>query len=169
MYSALVITVSDKGYAGVRVDTAGPAVRALLEDAGFKVLNLLVVPDEDERIREVLIRGADVDRANLIVTVGGTGLAPRDVTPEATMAVCERMVPGIAEAMRRESAAITRRAMLSRGVAGIRGRSLVVNLPGSEKGAVENLRAVADALGHGLEVLLGTGGECAGRPDIQRR
>jgi molybdenum cofactor synthesis domain-containing protein len=169
MYSALIVTVSDKASTGERADTAGPAIRALLEDAGFKVLRLMVVPDEDGRIREALIRGADQDRANLILTVGGTGLGPRDLTPEATIAVCERMVPGIAEAMRRESAAITRRAMLSRAVAGIRGRSLVVNLPGSEKGAVENLGAVLDALGHGLDTLLGTAGDCAAPPDIQRR
>jgi molybdenum cofactor synthesis domain-containing protein len=166
MYSALVVTVSDKGFAGSRADTAGPAAGALLESAGFKVSKTIIVPDEGPQIREALIQGADQDGVNLILTVGGTGLSPRDISPEATMAVCERMVPGIAEAMRRESAAITRRAMLSRGVAGIRGRTLIVNLPGSEKGAVENLRAVLDTLGHGLDMLLGTRGECAGQPDI---
>jgi cyclic pyranopterin phosphate synthase len=166
MYSALVVTVSDGAFAGRRVDTAGPAVRTLLEGAGFGVSGIVVVPDEDAQIREALIRGADRDRINLIVTVGGTGLGPRDISPEATAAVSERMVPGLAEAMRREGAAITRRALLSRGVAGVRGRTLILNLPGSEKGALENLGAVLDVLDHGLETLLGTGGDCAAPPAL---
>jgi molybdenum cofactor synthesis domain-containing protein len=165
MRSALVVTVSDRAFAGKRADTAGPAVRTLLEGAGFCVRDIIVVPDEDAAIREALIRGADRDRINLIVTVGGTGFAPRDITPEATAAVCERMAAGLAEAMRRESAAITRRALLSRGLAGIRGRTLILNTPGSEKGARENLGAVLDLLGHGLDMLLETRGDCADSPE----
>jgi molybdenum cofactor synthesis domain-containing protein len=159
--TATVLTISDKGSQGLRVDTAGPAVQAMLEGAGFTVTDTAILPDEIELIKGALIQAADVRRANLVVTVGGTGFAPRDVTPEATIAVCERMTPGIPEAMRAESLKITKRAMLSRAQAGLRGQTLIVNLPGSEKAARENLAAVLDGLAHGLDMLLERKNKCA--------
>lgn len=152
MYKAKVITVSDKGYKGERVDESGPLVKELLEEAGYDVLDVTIVPDEMDMITKELIKAADEDIA-LIITTGGTGFSPRDITPEATTKVCERMAPGISEAMRAASMAITNRAMLSRGVSGIRKRSLIINLPGSKKAARENLLSVVDALEHGLTVL----------------
>lgn len=159
MFQACVITVSDKGYKGERVDESGPAVKALLENAGYEVQEVIIVPDEKELIQQELIKASNND-VSLIVTTGGTGFAPRDITPEATTEVCDRMVPGIAEAMRAASMAITPRAMLSRAVSGIRNRSLIINLPGSPKGATENLEAVLPALVHGLTVLRENPGDC---------
>ena len=152
MYTAKVITVSDKGYRGERVDESGPLVKELLSEAGYDVLDVTIIPDEKDMIIDELIKASDDDIA-LIVTTGGTGFAPRDITPEATTEVCERMVPGIPEAMRAASMAITNRAMLSRGVSGIRKGSLIINLPGSKKAASENLLSVLPALEHGLTVL----------------
>jgi molybdenum cofactor synthesis domain-containing protein len=160
MFTARVITVSDRSFRGEREDRGGPLVREVLEGAGYAVDAVVVVPDEQETIMEALITAADEDVA-LIVTTGGTGFAPRDVTPEATVAVCQKLVPGIPEAMRAASMAITPRAMLSRAAAGIRRRSLILNLPGSPKGARENLEAVLPALDHGLETLRGPAGDCA--------
>jgi molybdenum cofactor synthesis domain-containing protein len=140
----------------------------MLEGAGFSVREIVVVPDETGAIKKTLIEAADSRRVNLAVTAGGTGFSTRDVTPEATLAVCERLAPGIPEAMRSESLKITKRAMLTRAVAGIRGRTLIVNLPGSEKGATESLAAILPALGHGLDMLSETQNECASRPDAQR-
>ncbi|GMO50781.1 MAG: MogA/MoaB family molybdenum cofactor biosynthesis protein [Treponemataceae bacterium] len=168
MYSALIVTVSDKGARGEREDTAGPAIKLMLEGAGFSAQGIVIVPDETELIKAALIEAADERRVNLVVTAGGTGFSPRDVTPEATLAVCERQAPGIPEAMRQESLKTTKRAMLTRAAAGIRGRTLIINLPGSEKGAKENLAAVLPALGHGLDMLLETRNECASQPDVQR-
>jgi molybdenum cofactor synthesis domain-containing protein len=119
-------------------------------------------------ILEALQKAADMDQVNLVLTVGGTGFSPRDVTPEATLSACEKMAPGIAECMRAESRKITRRAMLSRAVAGIRKKTLIINLPGSEKGARENLEAVLEGLGHGLDMLMENREDCAGQPDIQK-
>lgn len=152
MFRAKVITVSDKGYRGERVDESGPLVSKLLTEAGYEVLDIIIIPDEMEMIMDELIKATNDDVA-LIITTGGTGFAPRDITPEATTKVCERMVPGISEAMRAASMAITNRAMLSRGVSGIRNRSLIINLPGSKKAVSENLLAVLPALEHGLTVL----------------
>ena len=160
-YTAAVITVSDRSAAGEREDKSGPLVRELLDAAGFYVVHVSVVPDELEEIKAELVRCADVDGIALIVTTGGTGFAPRDVTPEATVAVCERLTPGIPEAMRAASLKVTDRAMLSRAAAGIRGRSLIVNLPGSPKAARENFEAVAPSLVHGLEMLRGGPADCA--------
>ncbi|MDR2482880.1 MAG: MogA/MoaB family molybdenum cofactor biosynthesis protein [Treponema sp.] len=167
-YSAIVLTVSDTGARGERADTAGPAVKRALEDAGFSAGGITVIPDDLETIKRELTAAADIQRVNLVITVGGTGFSPRDVTPEATLAVCERRAPGIPEAMRTASLALTKRAMLSRAAAGIRKRTLIVNLPGSEKGAVENLSAVLPALAHGLDVLLETRNECASQSDVQQ-
>ena len=160
MFTARVITVSDRSYRGQRADEGGPLVRQLLTDAGYDVDEIVIVPDEQDQIQDALIAAAEADVA-LIVTTGGTGFAPRDVTPEATIAVCQRLTPGIPEAMRSASMAITPRAMLSRAAAGIRDRSLIINLPGSPKGAKENLEAVLPALSHGLEMLRGGVADCA--------
>lgn len=160
MFTAKVITVSDRSYRGERPDEGGPLVKMLLEQAGYAVLEVTVVPDEKEQIQGALQKAAFEDVA-LVVTTGGTGFAPRDVTPEATLAVCERLTPGIPEAMRYASMQITPRGMLSRGVAGIRGRTLMVNLPGSPKAARENLEAVLPALEHGLTMLRGKPMNCA--------
>ena len=161
MYKAAVITVSDKGYAGQREDTGGPLTASLLEQAGYEVAHMQIVPDEQALIERALIEAADTRGCALIVTTGGTGFSPRDVTPEATIAVCPRMAPGIPEAMRYASAQVTNRAMLSRAQAGIRGGSLIVNLPGSPKAVRENLEAILPALEHGLQILRGDAGECA--------
>ena len=155
MYKAAVLTVSDRSFRGQRPDGAGPLAASLLEAAGYSVVETALVPDEQPGIEAALIRLAD--RAALVVTTGGTGFSPRDVTPEATLAVCPRQVPGIPEAMRAESMKITPRGCLSRSAAGIRGRSLIVNLPGSKKASAENLLAVIDPIGHGLEMLQGQG------------
>ena len=161
-YTAAVITVSDKGSRGERTDTSGPAVRAMLEGAGYQVVRAAVIPDDMETIQAELIQCADKLGMTLVVTTGGTGFSPRDVTPEATLAVVERTVPGIPEAMRFESMKVTDRACLSRSAAGIRGRTLIVNLPGSEKAARENLAAVLDPIGHGLDMLCSSGSaDCA--------
>lgn len=161
MFRAAVITVSDKGFAGEREDTAGPLVVGLLRESGYEVADTRIIPDERDEIERTLVQLADALRIPLVVTTGGTGFAPRDVTPEATIAVCERLAPGIPEAMRYASLKVTNRAMLSRMAAGIRGGTLIVNLPGSPKAAKENLEAVLPALQHGLEMLLGVRGECA--------
>jgi len=164
MFSAAVVTVSDRSFAGLREDTAGPRVKEQLLAAGFDVVDTAIVPDVQPMIETLLCRLVDERDIALIITTGGTGFSPRDVTPEATLAVCERRADGIPEAMRAASMAITPRAMLSRAAAGIRGRSLIVNLPGSPKAAVENLAAVADTLSHGLQMLRGGQADCAAQP-----
>lgn len=141
----------------LRQDTSGPAVRAMLEEAGFSVAHTAILPDEMEQIRAELRDCADRRRIDLIVTTGGTGLSPRDVTPEATRAVLEREIPAIPVAMWVEGLKVTPRTMLSRAVAGIRGSSLLLNLPGSEKAARENLAAVIGALEHGLHMIAAEG------------
>ena len=161
MYTAAVITVSDKGYAGERVDTGGPLVCDMLKEAGYELTYTALVPDEIPQIAAELKKCADELDIALAVTTGGTGFSPRDVTPEATISVCERLAPGIPEAMRWESLKITKRAMLSRAQAGIRGQTLIVNLPGSPKAIRENLEAVLPALDHGLEMLRAPKRDCA--------
>ncbi|MCL2226315.1 MAG: MogA/MoaB family molybdenum cofactor biosynthesis protein [Oscillospiraceae bacterium] len=161
MYTAAVITVSDKGFKGEREDLGGPAVCEMLEKEGYEVAHSAIIPDEQELIERELIECADGLGVALVVTTGGTGFSPRDVTPEATLAVCMRMTPGIAEAMRAESLKVTSRAILARQQAGIRGETLIINLPGSPKAAKENLAAVLHALGHGLEMLRGAKRDCA--------
>ncbi|NMC15184.1 MAG: MOSC domain-containing protein [Chloroflexi bacterium] len=157
---AAVITLSDKGAAGLREDKSGPALVEALRGHAL-VTEHFVIPDEFEQIKAELCRLADSGNLDLILTTGGTGLAPRDVTPEATLAVVERLVPGIPEAMRAESRKITERAMLSRAQAGVRGRTLIVNLPGSPKGAVECLQVFLPVLAHAVETLRGEAYECA--------
>jgi molybdopterin adenylyltransferase len=164
MFSAAVVTVSDRSYAGERADTAGPRVAALLQSAGYAVRVQALVPDEQAMIEQTLRDLADAQEIALILTTGGTGFSPRDVTPEATLAVCERRADGIPEAMRAASMAVTPRAMLSRAQAGIRGKTLIVNLPGSPKAAEENLSAVLRTLEHGLFMLRGGPADCAAEP-----
>ncbi|MCL2391849.1 MAG: MogA/MoaB family molybdenum cofactor biosynthesis protein [Oscillospiraceae bacterium] len=161
MYTAAVITVSDKGAAGEREDIGGPAVREILERAGYEVVHTAIIPDEQKLIERELMKCTDTLDIALIVTTGGTGFSPRDVTPEATIAVCKRLTPGIPEAMRARSLQITDRAVLARQQAGIRAESLIINLPGSPKAARENLEAVLSALNHGLEMLRGAKRDCA--------
>lgn len=156
-----IITLSDSGYAGQREDRSGPVIRELAEAAGFEIVHTTLLPDGVEPLASELKRLCDQDMADLVLTTGGTGFSPTDLTPEATLSVVERPAPGIAEAMRWQSLQITPRAMLSRGLAGIRKRTLIVNLPGSPKAVRECLEFILPSLGHGLEILKGTAGECA--------
>ena len=156
-----IITLSDSGYAGQREDKSGPLVRAMAEEAGYQVVHTALLPDGVEPLAGELKRLCDGDLADLVLTTGGTGFSPTDLTPEATLSVVERPAPGIAEALRWRSLQITPRAMLSRGEAGIRRGALIVNLPGSPKAVRECLEFLLPTLAHGLEVLKGTGGECA--------
>ena len=156
-YTAAVITVSDLGSKGLRQDTSGPAVKAMLEEAGFSVIYTAIVPDEQKQISTALRECADDRHIDLIITTGGTGLSPRDVTPEATLAVLDREIRAIPVAMWMTGLEITPRAMLSRAVAGTRGSSLIINLPGSEKAARENLSAVIGALEHALHMIAAEG------------
>ena len=156
-----IITLSDSGYAGQREDKSGPVIRALTEAVGYEIVHTALLPDGVEPLASELKRLCDEDLADLVLTTGGTGFSPTDLTPEATLSVVERPAPGIAEAMRYNSLQITPRAMLSRAAAGIRKRTLIVNLPGSPKAVRECLEFILPSLGHGLEILRGTAGECA--------
>jgi molybdopterin adenylyltransferase len=158
-----VLTVSDKGARGEREDTSGPAIREMIEAAGGEVVRARIVPDEPADIRAALIAWAD-EGLDLVLTTGGTGFSPRDWTPEATKAVIEREAPGLAEAMRRAGAERTPTAILSRAVAGLRGATLIVNLPGSERGVREGLAVLLPVLPHAVEVLRGEARECARPP-----
>lgn len=151
----VVITVSDSAAQGTRADRSGPAVSDRCTSLGWQVVAQRVVADEAAVLRAQLIEFADSGAADLIVTAGGTGVGPRDSTPEATEAVCDKVIPGLGELMREQGRAKTLRAALSRGVAGVRGRTIIVNLPGSPRAAVESLEAVAELLPHAVEVLRG--------------
>ena len=161
MYHVAVLTVSDRVSRGERPDEDGPLVAELLKNAGYEVVRTDVVPDEQAQIEAALRQMADDGDIQLLVTTGGTGFAPRDVTPEATLAVCDRLTPGIPEAMRYASMQITSRAMLSRAVSVIRGKTLIVNLPGSPKAVQENLEYILPSLEHGVRIAAGLDGECA--------
>ena len=164
MYHAAVLTVSDRSFRGERPDAGGPLVAEILKEANYEVIYTSIVPDEQSEIEAALCRITDEMDVQLLVTTGGTGFAPRDVTPEATLAVCDRLTPGIPEAMRYASMQVTNRAMLSRAQAGIRKNTLIINLPGSPKAARENLEAVLPAVSHGLEMLSGAPADCAALP-----
>lgn len=159
-FTAAVVTLSDKGFAGERKDTSGPLAAQMLRDAGYEVIEELILPDDKARIERELIRLCDGRQAALVITTGGTGMSPRDCTPEATLAVATRNVPGIAEAIRAGSMQITPRAMLGRGVSVLRNQTLIVNLPGSRKAVEESLQLILPHLGHGLRILRGTEAEC---------
>ena len=160
-YRAAIICASDRCFQGVREDASIPIIAEILSGQGYEATATIVLPDEYEALRMTMARIADEGSADLIVTTGGTGLAPRDVTPEATAAVIDRAVPGIPEAMRAESMKITPHGMLSRGIAGIRKRTLIINLPGSPKAVKENLSCILPALDHALLMLTGGTQDCA--------
>lgn len=160
-FTAAVITVSDKGSKGERVDESGPAAVQMLEEAGYEVVETMIVPDEPAVLKAQMIRLVDGRQVDLILTSGGTGFSMRDQTPEATMTVADRNAPGIAEYIRMKSMEITSRAMLSRGVSVIRKKTLIVNLPGSPKAVRESLGFILDSLDHGLKILRGSASECA--------
>ena len=161
-FSCAVVTMSDKGAAGLREDTSGPALRRLLQDKGYVVKKYEIVPDRKDIIAETLNTLVDEYDLNLIVTTGGTGVAPTDVTPEAMDLVIEREVPGMAEAMRASSLKVTPYSVISRGRVGIRKKSLIINLPGSEKGAIENIEVLLQALPHALAKIQGDPEDCGG-------
>ena len=161
MTRAAIITASDSGYRGEREDLSGPAIKEILEREGYEVISMDILPDDQVMLAGKLQEIADSEKAELILTTGGTGFSERDVIPEATEEVIERKVPGIPEAIRAYSMTITKRAMLSRATAGIRGKTLIINLPGSPKAVRESLEYIIDALAHGLEILSGEARDCA--------
>ena len=158
---AAVVTLSDKASVGLRADASGPLLAELLKDLGAEVADPLVIPDDQTRIEETLAALADSGDVDLVLTTGGTGLAPRDRTPEATLAVADRIAPGLAEAMRSASMSVTPHAMLSRAVAAMRGRTLIINMPGSPKACREHFAVIADVLEHAVETVRGEAFECA--------
>jgi molybdenum cofactor synthesis domain-containing protein len=161
LITAGVITLSDKGSRGERVDLSGPEVTRMLKEIGIETTCYEVVPDEADVIEKKLIEFVDDRKLDLVITTGGTGVSPRDVTPEATLRIIDREIPGMAEAMRRESMLKTPHAMISRAVAGIRKTTLIINLPGSPKGVRENLAVILPALTHAIEKIKGDPSDCA--------
>lgn len=161
MFKVGIITASDKGSRGEREDKSGELIKEIMTTRGYEVSRWNILPDERELISKELINMSDNLKLDLILTTGGTGFSPRDWTPEATLDVIDRQAPGISESMRYYSLQITPKAMLSRGVSGIRGKTLIINLPGSPKAVKENLDFILPALNHGLEILKGIAGECA--------
>lgn len=162
MFKVAIITLSDKGYVGLREDITGKKLTEFVEDTGlYKVVSYTLIKDDKEMLKEKIIDICDNNLADLIITNGGTGFSKRDITPEATKEVLEKEIPGISEYMRMKSSEITKKAILSRGLSGIRKNSIIINLPGSPKGAVENLSFVIDVLNHGIEILKGEATECA--------
>lgn len=156
-----IITASDKGSKGERVDESGKVIEEMVTSAGFGVAEYVILPDERKLLSETMKTWCDEKRVDLILTTGGTGFSKRDCTPEATLDIVEKQVPGIPEAMRYYSLQITPRAMLSRAAAGIRKDTLIINLPGSPKAVRENLESVMGSLQHGIEILIGSSSECA--------
>ena len=165
MYRVGIIVASDSSYRKSRLDESGKAIAEIVSRNGMSVAELVILPDEIEALSREMLRMTDDLKLDLILTTGGTGFAARDVTPEATLKVVERLVPGIPEAMRLNGLKKTPRAMLSRAVAGIRNRTLIVNLPGSPRGVRESLEPVLESLSHGLDVLTGAASECAGKEE----
>ena len=161
MFTVGILTVSDKGWRGERQDRSGEVIRETISQIDVRIINYDIVPDEKELIAQKLIKWADEDGVDVIITTGGTGLSPRDVTPEATLSVVDTVVPGFAETMRAESLKKTPMAMLSRAVVGARGSCLIINLPGSPKAVRECLEPVIPALSHAVETLKGQASECA--------
>jgi molybdenum cofactor synthesis domain-containing protein len=160
MFTVGILTISDKGSRGERQDKSGEAIREIISSMDVRIVNYDIIPDEKELIVEKLVKWVDEDDLDVLITTGGTGLTPRDVTPEATLAVVDRIVPGFTEAMRAESLKKTPMAMLSRAVAGTRGKCLIINLPGSPKAVRECLEVILPALPHAVETLKGQAGEC---------
>ena len=158
-----VIVSSDTGYRGEREDLSGPEIRRIAEENGYQVVSSVILPDDQRMLSDEMKKIADEDLAELILTTGGTGFSPRDCMPEATLAVVERVVPGIPEAMSAYSMQFTKRAMLSRSAAGIRKQTLIVNLPGSPKAVRECLEYIISELAHGIDILTGEASDCAGK------
>lgn len=156
-----ILTASDKGSKGERIDESGKVIADAVKQIEGEVVIYRIVPDDRQQISQTLVEMSDDYGADLILTTGGTGFSPRDITPEATLDVVERQVPGIPEAMRQKSLQITDRAMLSRAVAGIRGKTLIINMPGSPKAVAESLEVTLPVLTHAIQILVGTTGECA--------
>ncbi len=163
MIKTAVITVSDKGASGQREDISGKLIEKILKPIGANIVWYKIVPDELNLIKNALIEAVEIHKADLVLTTGGTGFSNRDITPEATRAVIEKDVPGISEIIRMESFKKTPHALLSRAIAGIRGRSLIINLPGSPKGVEESLLVIFKALPHGIAILKGEESECGGQ------
>lgn len=161
MFKVGIITASDKGSRGDREDLSGALIRDIMENRGYEVVSYRILPDEKDLLAKEMIRLSDEVMVDLVLTTGGTGFSMRDVTPEATVSVCDRMAPGISEAIRGLSLKITPRAMLSRAVSGIRKSTLIINLPGSPKAVKESLDFIIDSVHHGLEIMTGRDGECA--------
>lgn len=161
MFQVGIITSSDKGSKGLRQDKSGELIRKIVEEKGYLVKKQVIVADEKELLKKEMIHMADDLKLDLILTTGGTGFSERDITPEATIEVCDRMANGIAEAMRYFSLGITKRAMLSRAVSGIRNKTLIINMPGSPKAVEESLDFILDSVDHGLEILTGKASDCA--------
>lgn len=161
MFSAAIITVSDKGSRGEREDLSGKEIMDLLKETPFQVVAYEIIPDDTDRIETTLIEYSDGKNIDLIITTGGTGVGPRDVTPDATRRIMDKEIPGMAEAMRRESMNKTPHAMISRALAVIRKETLIINLPGSPRGARENLQVILPALKHAIEKIKGDESDCA--------
>lgn len=160
-YKAAVVTVSDRGSRGEREDKSGPEIARILDSVGIEIVAQRIIPDEKEVIHQTLVEFCDGDQIDLVLTTGGTGVSPRDVTPDATRDVVERDIPGMAEEMRRQSGLVTPHAMISRAIVGIRNGTLIINLPGSPRGARENLNAVLPAINHAIEKIQGDTRDCA--------
>ena len=160
-WQAAVITLSDKGFRGEREDKSGPMIVNRLRESGYDVPHAIMLPDDQKELEAVLIRLCDEEQPDLILTTGGTGFSPRDTTPEATYAVATRLAPGIAEAIRAESLKITKHAMLSRGASVIRGKTLIINLPGSPKACMESMDVFMDAIPHAMGLLRNEVQDCA--------
>jgi molybdopterin adenylyltransferase len=161
MFNVAIVTISDKGSKGEREDLSGEVIREIVEANGYNVKIKEIIPDEEQEIYDTLIYMADYLKVDLVLTTGGTGFSKRDVTPEATKRACTKMADGISEAIRNYSLQITRRAMLSRAVSGIRNDTLIINLPGSPKAVRESLEYIIDSVDHGLEILTGKAHDCA--------
>jgi molybdopterin adenylyltransferase len=160
MFRVVILTISDRGSKGEREDSSGPLIREMIKSLPAEIIHYEIIPDEQGKIIEALKKSTDHLKADLILTTGGTGMSPRDVTPDATLKVIEKEVPGFSEAMRAESLKKTPHAMISRAITGIRGSSLIVNLPGSPKSVKENLSVILPALPHALSKLKGDPSEC---------
>lgn len=161
MFRTAIVCMSDKGARGEREDLSTKVIEKIVTEKGYKVVKKILIPDEYELIKETLKNLCDNNEADLILTTGGTGFAKRDITPEATLEIVDKIVPGIPEAIRAYSMSITKRAMLSRAAAGIRKSTLIINMPGSPKAVDESLSFIIDSLSHGLEILVGSASDCA--------